>query len=90
LRHRAPTRAWISGRSWIVGPDAGALYIIGFPALFLCLGARELPTWMELRRARRLARTRTAGWTRPWQYVAAGAMLGASAVVIGAVILRIF
>jgi hypothetical protein len=80
--------AWVSGRSWIVGPDAGALYVVGFPALFLFLGARELPTWLRLWWARRLARRRSRRHARPWQYVAAGVVLGASAMLIGAAILR--
>lgn len=80
--------AWMSGRSWIVGPDVGALYVVGFPALFLFLGARELPTWLRLWCARRLARGRSGRNGRPWQYVAAGVVLGASAMLIGAAILR--
>jgi hypothetical protein len=80
--------AWVSGRSWIVGPDAGALYVVGFPALFLFLGARELPTWLRLWCARRLARRRSGRQARPWQYVAAGVVLGASAMLVGAAILH--
>ena len=80
--------AWMSGRSWIVGPDVGALYVVGFPALFLFLGARELPAWVRLWSARRLARRRSRGGARPWQYVAAGVVLGASAMLIGTAILR--
>ena len=80
--------AWVSGRSWIVGPDAGALYVVGFPALFLVLGARELPVWLRLWFAQRLARRRSRRHARPWQYVAAGVVLGASAMLIGAAILR--
>jgi hypothetical protein len=80
--------AWMSGRSWIVGPDVGALYVVGFPSLFLFLGARELPAWMRLWSARRLARQRFPRHARPWEYVAAGVVLGASAMLIGAAILR--
>jgi hypothetical protein len=80
--------AWVSGRSWIVGPDIGALYVIGFPSLFLFLGARELPAWMRLWSARRLARRQGRGQARPWEYVAAGVVLGASAMLIGTALLR--
>jgi hypothetical protein len=80
--------AWVSGRSWIVGPDAGALYVVGFPTLFLFLGARELPAWLRLSAARRLGRARSVANTRPWHYVAAGIVLGASAMLIVAAILR--
>jgi hypothetical protein len=80
--------AWVSGRSWIVGPDAGALYVVGFPALFLFLGARELPAWARLWGARRLARRRSRRNARPWQYVAAGVVLGVSAMLLGTAILR--
>ena len=80
--------AWVSGRSWIVGPDVGALYVVGFPTLFLFLGARELPAWLRLWGVRRLARGRSWRQTRPWQYLAAGAVLGASAMLIGVAILR--
>lgn len=76
--------AWVSGRSWVVGPDLGALYVVGFPALFLFLGARELPAWLRLWAARRWRVGRNA---RPWQYVAAGVLIGASAMLIGTAIL---
>ena len=79
--------AWVSGRSWVVDPDVGALYIIGFPALFLVLGGRELPAWLRLWSARRLARRGSRQGARPWQYVAAGVVLGASAMLIGTAIL---
>jgi hypothetical protein len=79
--------AWVSGRSWIVGPDVGALYVVGFPALFLFLGARELPAWLRLWGARKLAPRRSRGNARAWQYVAAGVVLGASAMLIGEAIL---
>jgi hypothetical protein len=80
--------AWVSGRSWIVGPELGALYVVGFPALFLFLSARELPAWLRLLGARHLARARSRHARRPWQYVAAGALLGASAILIGTAILH--
>jgi hypothetical protein len=80
--------AWVSGRSWIVDADVGALYVVGFPALFLFLGARELPRWGRLWAARRLARRRSRQNARPWHYVAAGVALGASAMLIGVAILR--
>ena len=80
--------AWVSGRSWIVGPDVGALYVVGFPALFVFLGARELPVWLRLWGARRLARRRAPRHARPWLYVAVGVVLGASAMLIGTAILR--
>lgn len=80
--------AWVSGRSWVVGPDLGALYVLGFPALFLFLGARDLPAWLRLWTARRLTRRRTRRHARPWQYVAAGVVLGVSAMLIGTAILR--
>ncbi len=79
--------AWISGRSWIVGPDAGGLYVLGFPALFLLLSARDLSAWIRLRKALRV-RGRGERRARPWRYVAAGAVLGAAAVVVGVLILR--
>jgi hypothetical protein len=71
----------ISGRSWIVGPEVGALYVVGFPALFAFLGSRDLPTWLRLWGARR-------DQMRPWQYVAAGAALGASAILAVASVLE--
>jgi hypothetical protein len=80
--------AWVSGRSWIVGPDIGALHVIGFPALFIFLSARELPVWLRLWSARRLARRRSGRNARPWQYVAIGALIGASVMLVTTVILR--
>ena len=80
--------AWVSGRSWIVGPDAWALYVLGFPTLFLFLGARELPAWLRLWGALRLRRRRLGRHAGPWLYVAAGVVLGASAMLIGSAILR--
>jgi hypothetical protein len=79
--------AWLSGRSWIVGPDAGAVYVLGFPTLLLLLSARDLTAWLRLRKAQRV-RARLERRMRPWRYVAVGALLGASAVVGGAFILR--
>jgi hypothetical protein len=79
--------AWLSGRSWIVGPDAGAVYVVGFPLLFLLLGARDLSAWFRLRKALQV-RARRERRAAPWRYVAAGAVLGASATIAGALILR--
>jgi hypothetical protein len=41
------------------------MYVVGFPSLFLFLGARELSAWMRLWSARRLARRRARRHTRP-------------------------
>lgn len=80
--------AWISGRSWIVGPEVGAVYVLGFPALFAFLGSRDLPAWLRLWGARRLARARRDRQVRPWQYVAAGAVLGGSVILAVTSLLR--
>jgi hypothetical protein len=80
--------AWISGRSWIIGPEVGAVYVLGFPALFAFLGSRDLPAWLRLWGTRRLARARRDRQVRPWQYVAAGAALGGSVILAVTSLLR--
>ena len=55
--------------------------------LFLFLGARELPAWLRLWGARRLARRSSGRKTQPWQYAAVGALVGASAVLLVTIIL---
>ena len=82
--------AWVAGRSWIVGPDLAGLYVVGFPILFLVLGRRDLSAWFRLWRERRPPRPRRErGSRRPWQYVTAGAVLGAVAILVVAAILRV-
>ena len=74
--------AWLAGRSWIVGPDLAGLYVLGFPALFLMLGRRDLLTCFRLWRSRRQAHARREDSSRrPWQYVTAGAVLGALVIL---------
>jgi len=82
--------AWLAGRSWIVGPDLAGLYVLGFPALFLMLGRRDLLACFRLWRSRRQAHTRREDSSRrPWQYVTAGAVLGALVILAVAAIVRI-
>ena len=82
--------AWVAGRSWIVGPDLAGLYVVGFPILFLVLGRRDLSAWFRLWRARRPPRARREHSSRrPWQYVTAGAVLGAVVILMVAAILRV-
>jgi hypothetical protein len=60
---------------------------ISLPSSARSRGARTVSI-TAVRCARRLARRQSGRNARPWQYVAAGAMLGASAILIGAAILR--
>ena len=80
--------AWLAGRSWIVGPDLAGLYVLGFPALFLMLGRRDLLACFRLWRSRRPAHPRRGDSSRrPWHYVTAGAALGALVILgIGAIL----
>jgi hypothetical protein len=83
--------AWLAGRSWIVGPDLAGLYVIGFPVLFLVLGGRDLTAWFRMWRSRRAAQARARHVEvprRPWQYVTAGAVLGAAGILVVAAIAR--
>jgi hypothetical protein len=82
--------AWVSGRSWIVGPDLAGLYVVGFPTLFVILGRRHLLAWFRLWRSQRQTHgRRQESSRRPWQYVTAGAVLGALIILLGTAIVRI-
>ena len=81
--------AWLAGRSWIVGPDLAGLYVLGFPALFLMLGRRDLLACFRLWRSRRQAHPRGEDSSRrPWQYVTAGAVLGALVILVVSAVMR--
>jgi len=78
--------AWVSGRSWIVGPDLAGLYVVGFPLLFVILGRSDLVAVFRLWRSQFAQREGSS--RRPWQYVSAGAVLGALIILVGYAIVR--
>ena len=76
--------AWAADKPWVITPDMAAVYILSLPGTFALLSARDLPAWLRLWRERRYVQIRRGErQLRPvWQYMTAGAGLGAVALLL--------